>query len=88
MRTRSGLGSKDAIPRSDIDTTAYLTAFKSDLMPVCVVEPASKEELAETPFTGYGECHSAIRTSGNQPCAGTINIAGGAAIDLRSPADI
>ena len=57
-------------------------------MPVCVVEPVSKEELAETLFTGFGECHSAIRTRGNQPFAGTINITGGAAIDMRTSADI
>ena len=86
------LGAKLALPGSVIykeSTTSYFSALENELLPACVVRPASTEDVVEVlrsvkPFTDRGECQLAVRARGNQPFAGAANIAGGITIDLRS----
>ena len=90
------LGAKLALPGSAIyneSTTSYFTALENELLPACVVRPASTEDVVEVlrtvkPFTDRGDCKLAVRARGNQPFAGAANIAGVITIDLRALQDI
>ena len=90
------LGSIVALPGSDVykeSATSYFTALENELVPACIIKPASPNDVVQVmktvrPLIDKNDCQLAIRARGNQPFAGAANIAGGVTIDLRSIDDI
>ncbi|KAK3940400.1 bifunctional solanapyrone synthase [Diplogelasinospora grovesii] len=65
--------------------SAYLSGLESDIEPLLIFQPKSKEEVAlfvevVKPFTGQIKC--AIRGAGQQPLPGCANVRDGITLDL------
>ncbi|ESZ92551.1 hypothetical protein SBOR_7077 [Sclerotinia borealis F-4128] len=68
---------------------SYLSALESDITPVCIFLPKTKEEVAAfvhivRPFVASGNLSFAIRGAGQVPLPGSANIENGITLDLRN----
>ncbi|OTA92711.1 hypothetical protein M434DRAFT_396272 [Hypoxylon sp. CO27-5] len=71
-----------------LNRTSYQSALQSDIIPACIVQPTTKEEVSTfiktiRPFILAGEAAFAIVGGGRQPAPGCSNIKDGITLNLR-----